>query len=49
MAKFIGAVRQVRVLEQQHSEMRQFFSPAVVETLIGDRLRRRARAAARTW
>jgi adenylate cyclase len=36
MAQFIGAVRQVRVLEHQHSEMRQFFSPAVVETLIGD-------------
>jgi adenylate cyclase len=37
MAQFVGAVRQVRVLEHQHGEMRQFFSPAVVETLIGDR------------
>lgn len=36
MAQFIGAVRQVRVLEHQHSEMRQFFSPAVVETLVGN-------------
>jgi adenylate cyclase len=33
MAKFIGAVRHVRVLEHQQTEMRQFFSPAVVETL----------------
>jgi adenylate cyclase len=36
MAQFIGAVRQVRVLQQQHGEMRQFFSPAVVETLVSD-------------
>jgi adenylate cyclase len=36
MAQFIGAVRQVRVLEHVHSEMRQFFSPAVVETLTGE-------------
>ena len=35
MAQFIGAVRQVRVLEHMHGQMRQFFSPAVVETLIG--------------
>jgi adenylate cyclase len=35
MAQFIGAIRQVRVLEHMHSEMRQFFSPAVVETLSG--------------
>jgi adenylate cyclase len=32
-AHFIGAVRQVRVLEHQQTEMRQFFSPAVIETL----------------
>jgi adenylate cyclase len=37
MAQFVGAVRQVRVLEHQHGEMRQFFSPAVIETLISDR------------
>ena len=36
MAKFIGAIRHVRVLEHQHTEMRQFFSPAVVETLVGE-------------
>lgn len=33
IAKFIGAIRQVRTLEHQQNEMRQFFSPAVVETL----------------
>ncbi|HMO85179.1 MAG TPA: adenylate/guanylate cyclase domain-containing protein [Lacipirellulaceae bacterium] len=37
MAKFIGAVRQVRALEHVHTEMCQFFSPAVVETLVDDR------------
>jgi adenylate cyclase len=37
MAQFIGAVRQVRALEHVHSEMRQFFSPAVVETLVDHR------------
>ncbi|MEM9185747.1 MAG: adenylate/guanylate cyclase domain-containing protein [Planctomycetota bacterium] len=35
MAGFVGAVRRVRSLEQQQTEMRQFFSPAVVETLVG--------------
>ncbi|MBX3424493.1 MAG: FHA domain-containing protein [Pirellulales bacterium] len=35
MARFIGAVRQVRSLEQQQVAMRRFFSPAVVETLQG--------------
>lgn len=33
MAQFVGAVRRVRVLEHQQTEMRRFFSPAVVETL----------------
>jgi adenylate cyclase len=33
VAKYIGAVRQARTLEQQQSEMRQFFSPKVVEAL----------------
>lgn len=33
VAKYIGAVRQVRSLEQRHSQMRQFFSPKVVEAL----------------
>lgn len=37
IAKFIGAVRQVRSLEQQQSAMRQFFSPAVVETFNQER------------
>lgn len=36
MAQFIGAVRRVRSLEQHQTEMRQFFSPAVVETLAND-------------
>lgn len=36
IARFVGAVRQVRALEQQHIEMRRFFSPAVVEQLAGD-------------
>lgn len=35
MAQFIGAVRKVRSLEHQQTEMRQFFSPAVIETLSG--------------
>jgi len=34
MANFLGAVRNVRSLEHQHSSMKQFFSPAVVETLV---------------
>jgi adenylate cyclase len=33
VAKYIGAVRQARTLEQQQIEMRQFFSPKVVEAL----------------
>jgi len=33
VAQFIGAVRRVRSLEQQQTEMRQFFSPAVIEQL----------------
>ncbi|MEM1304156.1 MAG: adenylate/guanylate cyclase domain-containing protein, partial [Planctomycetota bacterium] len=35
MARFVGAVRRVRSLEHQQNAMRQFFSPAVVETLAG--------------
>ncbi|MEM6798056.1 MAG: adenylate/guanylate cyclase domain-containing protein [Planctomycetota bacterium] len=35
MGQFISAVRRVRSLEQTQTEMRQFFSPAVVETLTG--------------
>lgn len=35
MAQFIGAVRHVRALEHKHTEMLQFFSPAVIETLAG--------------
>jgi adenylate cyclase len=34
MAKFIGAVRQVRALEKHQAELRQFLSPAVVEALM---------------
>lgn len=34
LAEFIRAVRTVRVLERQHVQMGQFFSPAVVETLM---------------
>ena len=33
MAHFIGSIRTLRSLEHQHSSMKQFFSPAVVETL----------------
>lgn len=33
VAKFFGAVRRVRSLEQQHVSMRRFFSPAVVEEI----------------
>ncbi|MEM8946507.1 MAG: adenylate/guanylate cyclase domain-containing protein [Planctomycetota bacterium] len=34
MAHFLGAIRNLRSLEHQHSSMKQFFSPAVVETLV---------------
>lgn len=34
LAEFIRAIRTVRVLERRHVQMGQFFSPAVVETLI---------------
>jgi len=34
MAHFLGAIRNIRFLEQQHTSMKQFFSPAVVETLL---------------
>jgi len=34
MAHFLGAIRNVRILEHQHNSMKQFFSPAVVETLV---------------
>jgi adenylate cyclase len=33
MGQFLGAVRKVRSLEQQQINMRQFFSPAVIEQL----------------
>src|SRR5688500_3243866 len=33
VAKYIGAVRQARSLEQQQTEMRQFFSPKVIDAL----------------
>lgn len=35
IGQFIGAVRRVRSLEHTQTEMRQFFSPAVIETLTG--------------
>ena len=34
MAHFLGSIRSLRSLEHQHSSMKQFFSPAVVETLL---------------
>jgi adenylate cyclase len=34
-ANFIGSIRKVRWLERQQSQMRQFFSPAVVEMMSG--------------
>ncbi len=33
-ANFIGSIRKIRWLERQQSQMRQFFSPAVVEMLV---------------
>ncbi|TWT33526.1 Adenylate cyclase 1 [Posidoniimonas corsicana] len=33
VARFLGSVRQVRSLEQERRQMRQFFSPAVIEQL----------------
>lgn len=35
-ASFIGSIRNVRSLERQQSQMRQFFSPAVVEMMAGN-------------
>ncbi len=35
LTDFIGAIRQVRLLEQRHAGLSQFFSPAVLETLRG--------------
>ncbi len=34
IANFIGSIRKVRSLERQQSQMRQFFSPAVVEMMV---------------
>lgn len=34
-ANFIGSIRKVRWLERQQSQMRQFFSPAIVEMMAG--------------
>jgi adenylate cyclase len=34
LAEFIRAIRDVRVMERRHAQMGQFFSPAVVETLV---------------
>jgi adenylate cyclase len=34
-ANFIGSIRNVRSLERQQSQMRQFFSPAIVEMMAG--------------
>jgi adenylate cyclase len=33
-ANFIGSIRKVRWLERQQSQMRQFFSPAIVEMMV---------------
>ncbi len=35
VSEFIGAIRQVRLLEQRQAGLSQFFSPAVMETLRG--------------
>jgi len=37
VANFLGATHKVRSLERQQSEMTQFFSPMVVESLLKDR------------
>jgi adenylate cyclase len=36
LAQFIGANRQVRTLENRQAQLRQFFSPAIIETLNRD-------------
>ena len=36
ITEFMGAIRQVRVLEQRQAGLGQFFSPAVMEQLKGD-------------
>ncbi|MBP85390.1 MAG: hypothetical protein CMJ64_01525 [Planctomycetaceae bacterium] len=36
VAQFIGSVRQVRLLQEQKTQLRSFFSPNVIENLIND-------------
>jgi adenylate cyclase len=38
IANLIGSIRKVRWLERQQSQMRQFFSPAVVEMLVNNQV-----------
>ena len=38
IANFIGSIRKVRSLERQQSQMRQFFSPAVVEMMVNSQV-----------
>ena len=37
VAQFIGSVRQVRVLQEQKTQLSSFFSPNVIESLINDK------------
>lgn len=39
VARFIGSIRQVRVLEEQKTQLSAFFSPKVMDGLIGDQAR----------
>ncbi len=37
VARFIGSIRQVRVLEEQKTQLSSFFSPSVMDSLMGQR------------
>ena len=39
VARFIGSIRQVRVLEEQKTQLNSFFSPKVMDGLLGDHAR----------
>lgn len=39
VARFIGSIRQVRLLEEQKTQLSSFFSPTVMDSLLGDQSR----------
>lgn len=47
IAQTAGAIRKVRWLEQQHAGLRQFFSPAVMETLVASEAEERLQPSER--